>query len=60
MNNTTFYICTHKEFEIPQDTKGNYKIITGGTELGNTYPYPQGLSVKVRPNPKRVLINNSL
>lgn len=37
---TTFYICTHKDFEIPEGLKGNYKIITDGTELTNNYPYP--------------------
>lgn len=37
---TTFYICTIKNFNIPEGLKGNYKIITDGTDLNNTYPYP--------------------
>ena len=36
---TTFYICTNKDFNIPEGLKGNYKIITDGTELTNKYPY---------------------
>lgn len=40
MENTNIYICTHKDFSVPQDLKGNYKIITDGTELTQQYPYP--------------------
>lgn len=34
------YICTHKDFEIPQGLKGDYTIITDGTDLQNNYQYP--------------------
>lgn len=34
------YIATHKNFEIPQGLKGEYTIITDGTDLQNNYQYP--------------------
>ena len=39
---TTNYVCTHRDFNIEpfNSLKGNYKIITDGMELQNTYPYP--------------------
>lgn len=40
MNNTTIYICTHRDFIFPSNLKGDYKIITDGTDLQEEYPYP--------------------
>lgn len=40
MENTNIYICTHKDFSVPQDLKGNYTIITNGVDLKNDYPFP--------------------
>lgn len=37
---TNFYICTHKNFNIDENLKGNYKIITDGSELDGNYSYP--------------------
>lgn len=36
----TIYICTNKDFTLTEGLKGNYKIITDGTELTQNYPYP--------------------
>ena len=40
MENTNFYICTHKDFTLPEGLQGNYTIITDGTDLQNSYQYP--------------------
>lgn len=37
---TNFYICTHKDFEVPKELKGNYTIVTDGTDLQNKYDIP--------------------
>ena len=39
---TNIYVCTHKDFNLEpfQSLKGNYVIVSDGTELQNTYPYP--------------------
>lgn len=39
MIETTIYICTHKDFQVPEGLKGNYKIVTDGTDLQDKYPY---------------------
>lgn len=36
----TTYICTHKDFQIPEWVEGNYKIITDGTKLQGEYRFP--------------------
>ena len=38
MINTT-YICTHRDFQVPDGLKGDYYIITDGTDLNQEYPY---------------------